>query len=416
VPTSLGKISINKVKEMSVFAGKNIVVGVSGSIAAFKTATWVSDLAKEESLVHVVMSRAAEKFITPLTFGALSGNPVHTEMFPEGQYHSMAHIDLGREADVIIIAPASANTIAKLAGGFADNLLTTTVLATDAPVLVFPAMNSKMYSNQVTQENIRKLESLGFTVVSPDSGMMACKEEGKGRLPEWEVAKEHIAKALSKKDLAGKHFLVTAGPTREPVDPARYLSNRSSGKMGYALASCAWRRGAAVTLVSGPTSLLAPVGVKCIQINSAIQMYDAVMSYSSNSDVVIKAAAVADYRPEVQAEHKVKKDYISLNMRLAQNPDILFELGQNKIDGRLLVGFAAESENLKEEGRKKLKKKNLDLIAVNDISKHNSGFESDTNKVLLIDSRDEQQLPLTTKDATANLILDKIVSLLSDGS
>lgn len=396
---------------MSVFAGKNIVVGVSGSIAAFKTATWVSDLAKEESLVHVVMSQAAEKFITPLTYGALSGNPVHTEMFQKGQYHSMAHIDLGREADIVIIAPASANTIAKLAGGFADNLLTTTVLATTAPVMVFPAMNSKMYSNKVTQENIRKLEGLGFLVVNPDSGMMACKEEGQGRLPEWEVAKEHIAKAMSEKDLLGKHFLVTAGPTRESIDPARYLSNRSSGKMGYALARCAWRRGAQVTLVSGPTSLLDPVGVQCVHVNSARQMYDAVMSHYSNSDVVIKAAAVADYRPEVQSEHKVKKNHIDLTMGLAQNPDILFELGQNKRDGMLLVGFAAESQRLKEEGRKKIEKKNLDLIAVNDISKKNSGFESDTNKVLLIDSVGEEQLPLTTKDATANLILNKIVSL-----
>jgi phosphopantothenoylcysteine decarboxylase/phosphopantothenate--cysteine ligase len=399
------------VKDMSVFAGKNIVVGVSGSIAAFKTATWVSDLAKEESLVHVVMSQAAEKFITPLTYGALSGNPVHTEMFQKGQYHSMAHIDLGREADIVIIAPASANTIAKLAGGFADNLLTTTVLATTAPVMVFPAMNSKMYSNKVTQENIRKLEGLGFLVVNPDSGMMACKEEGQGRLPEWEVAKEHIAKAMSEKDLLGKHFLVTAGPTRESIDPARYLSNRSSGKMGYALARCAWRRGAQVTLVSGPTSLLDPVGVQCVHVNSARQMYDAVMSHYSNSDVVIKAAAVADYRPEVQSEHKVKKNHIDLTMGLAQNPDILFELGQNKRDGMLLVGFAAESQRLKEEGRKKIEKKNLDLIAVNDISKKNSGFESDTNKVLLIDSVGEEQLPLTTKDATANLILNKIVSL-----
>ncbi|MFT5727504.1 MAG: phosphopantothenoylcysteine decarboxylase/phosphopantothenate--cysteine ligase [Desulforhopalus sp.] len=398
-------------KDMSVFAGKNIVVGVSGSIAAFKTATWVSDLAKEESLVHVVMSQAAEKFITPLTYGALSGNPVHTEMFQKGQYHSMAHIDLGREADIVIIAPASANTIAKLAGGFADNLLTTTVLATTAPVMVFPAMNSKMYSNKVTQENIRKLEGLGFLVVNPDSGMMACKEEGQGRLPEWEVAKEHIAKAMSEKDLLGKHFLVTAGPTRESIDPARYLSNRSSGKMGYALARCAWRRGAQVTLVSGPTSLLDPVGVQCVHVNSARQMYDAVMSHYSNSDVVIKAAAVADYRPEVQSEHKVKKNHIDLTMGLAQNPDILFELGQNKRDGMLLVGFAAESQRLKEEGRKKIEKKNLDLIAVNDISKKNSGFESDTNKVLLIDSVGEEQLPLTTKDATANLILNKIVSL-----
>ena len=387
------------------------MVGVSGSIAAFKTATWVSALAKEEALVHVVMSQAAEKFMTPLTYGALSGNPVHTEMFLEGEHHSMAHIDLGREAEIVIIAPASANTIAKLAGGFADNLLTTTVLATNAPVMVFPAMNSKMYNSKVTQENIRKLEGLGFVVVNPDSGMMACKEEGQGRLPEWEVAKEHIAKAMSKKDLQGKHFLVTAGPTREAIDPARYLSNRSSGKMGYALAHCAWRRGANVTLVSGPTAQLNPVGVQCVHVNSARQMYDAVMSHSSSSDVVIKAAAVADFRPDVQSEHKVKKNQIDLTMGLAQNPDILFELGQNKREDMLLVGFAAESENLQEEGRKKLAKKNLDLIAVNDISKKNSGFESDTNKVLLIDSAGEKQLPLTTKDATANLILDKIVSL-----
>lgn len=401
---------------MSVFAGKNIVVGVTGSIAAFKTATWVSDLAKEEALVHVVMSRAAEKFITPLTFGALSANPVHTEMFSANQYHSMAHIDLGREADLVIIAPASANTIAKLAGGFADNLLTTAVLATNAPVLVFPAMNSRMYSNQATQDNLKKLKAMGFTVVHPDSGMMACKEEGQGRLPEWEIAKEHIAKALSKQDLTGQRFLVTAGPTRESIDPARYLSNRSSGKMGYALARCAWRRGAEVTLVSGPTSLSAPTGVPRVQVNSAVEMYDAVMSHATESNVVIKAAAVADYRPKSQFGQKVKKDHIELNLGLTQNPDILFELGKNIREGLLLVGFAAESENLREEGRRKLQKKNLDLIAINDISQNNSGFEADTNKVILMDCRGEEQLPLTTKDATANLILDKIVSLLNDSS
>ena len=401
---------------MSTFAGKNIVVGVTGSIAAFKTATWVSDLAKEEALVHVVMSRAAEKFIAPLTFGALSANPVHTEMFPSDQYHSMAHIDLGREADIVVIAPASANTIAKLAGGFADNLLTTTVLATNAPVLVFPAMNTKMFSNQATQDNLKRLKELGFTIINPDSGMMACKEEGQGRLPEWEVAKEHIAKALCKQDLVGQRFLVTAGPTREYIDPARYLSNRSSGKMGYALARCAWRRGAKVTLVSGPTSLLQPTGVHCVQVNSAMEMHDAVMSYAADSSVVVKAAAVADYRPETQFDQKVKKDHVELTLSLTQNPDILLALGNDKKKGILLVGFAAESENLKAEGRKKLKKKNLDLIAVNDICKKNSGFEADTNKVLLMDATGENQLPLTTKDATANLILDKIVSLLNKKS
>lgn len=399
---------------MSVFAGKNIVVGVTGSIAAFKVATWVSDLAKEEALVHVVMSRAAEKFIAPLTFGALSANPVHTEMFSADQHHSMAHIDLGSEADIVLIAPASANTIAKLAGGFADNLLTTTVLATNAPVLVYPAMNSKMFSNRATQRNIRKLKEMGFTVVDPASGMMACKETGQGRLPEWPVAKEHIAKALSKQDLKGQRFLVTAGPTRESIDPARYLSNRSSGKMGYALARCAWRRGAHVTLVSGPTSLSVPTGVEYVQVHSALEMYDAVLSHAEVSQVVIKAAAVADYRPETQSRQKVKKDKIELTLALTQNPDILFELGKIKKKGQLLVGFAAESENLQEEGRKKLTKKNLDLIAINDISKSNSGFETDTNRVLLLDAGGENQLPLTSKDATANLIVDKIVSLFAN--
>ena len=395
---------------MSAFSGKNIVVGVTGSIAAFKVAGWVSDLAKEEAFVHVVMSGSAEKFVTPLTFGALSGSVVHTQMF-SGDYHSMAHIDLGREADLVVIAPASANTIAKLASGVADNLLTTTVLATRAPVLVFPAMNTNMYNKAVTQRNIAKLRELGYLVVDPDSGMMACKQKGQGRLPEWEVAKEFIAKSLSPQDLSGKKYLITAGPTREAIDPARYLSNRSSGKMGYALAQCAWRRGADVTLVSGPTALKVPVGVTAIDVKSADEMYGTVMSFADKADVIIKSAAVADYRPEKQCQQKVKKDNIELNLSLTQNPDILFQLGKTKRKGLKLIGFAAESENLRKEGRRKLEKKNLDLIAVNDISKKNSGFEADTNRVLLIDGKGEQQLPLTTKEATADLILDKVQSL-----
>lgn len=395
---------------MTAITGKNIVVGVTGSIAAFKVAGWVSDLAKEESLVHVIMSKSGQQFVTPQTFGALSGNAVHTDMFTP-DHESMAHIDLGREADLVVIAPASANTIAKIAAGFADNLLTTTVLATSAPVLIFPAMNSKMYSNPATQSNLEKLKRLGYQVIAPDSGMMACKEEGQGRLPEWEVAKEHIIKALTDQDLSGKRFLITAGPTREAIDPARYLSNRSSGKMGYELARSAWRRGAEVDLVSGPTSLSVPVGVHSIAINSAVEMHDAVMSLISHADVVIKSAAVADYRPETQFSNKVKKERIELSLPLVQNPDILLELGKIKKDGLLLVGFAAESENLSKEGKRKLKKKNLDLIAVNDISKSNSGFEAETNRVLLIDSAGEEQLPLTSKQATADLILDKVLSL-----
>ncbi|TKB09324.1 bifunctional phosphopantothenoylcysteine decarboxylase/phosphopantothenate--cysteine ligase CoaBC [Desulforhopalus sp. IMCC35007] len=397
---------------MTVFSGKNIVVCVTGSIAAFKTAIWVSDLAKEEALVHVIMSRSAEKFITPLTFGALSGNLVHTDMFMGEANNSMAHIDLGRDADIVVIAPASANTIAKLAAGFADNLITTTVLATRAPVLVFPAMNSRMYDNPATVRNIEILKGLGFTVINPGSGMMACKEEGQGRLPDWDLAKECLAAALAKQDLAGRRILVTAGPTREAIDPARFLGNRSSGKMGYALARCAKRRGAQVILVSGPTALSQPHGVERVDVKSAREMAKAVHFHAEDCDVIIKAAAVADYRPETSFTEKVKKEGIDLNLALIQNPDILFELGKKKKQGQVLVGFAAESENLRQEGQRKLDRKNLDLIAVNDISATSSGFEVDTNKVLLIDRSGEQQLPLTTKDGTADLILDRIVSIL----
>lgn len=398
---------------MSVFSGKNIVVCVSGSIAAFKVATWVSDLAKEEAIVHVVMSKAAEKFITPLTFSALSGNRVHTDMFAGADDVPMAHIDLGREADLIVIAPASANTIAKLACGISDNLLTTTALATRAPVLVFPAMNSKMYSHRATQQNLLKLRELGYAVIDPDSGVMACKEEGQGRLVEWEDAKEHIAFTLSHKDFAGRKILITAGPTREAIDPARFISNRSSGKMGYALACCAQRRGAEVILVSGPTTLPPPLGVQCIKVQSGDEMYEAVMAHSETCDVVIKSAAVADYRPAEYFKQKVKKDRIDLCLQLAQNRDILLELGGIKKPGQILVGFAAESEKLREAGLKKLHAKNLDLIAVNDISSENSGFEVDTNKILLLTRTGEHQLPLTSKHATSDLILDHVARLQS---
>lgn len=396
---------------MSVFSGKNIVVCVTGSIAAFKVAGWVSDLAKEEALVHVVMTRAAEKFITPLTFSALSGNRVHTDMFAGAGEAPMAHIDLGREADLMVVAPASANTIAKLGCGISDNLLTTTALATRAPVLVFPAMNSKMYAHRATVGNLTRLRDLGYFVINPDSGLMACKEEGQGRLVEWDAAKEHIATLLSRQDFAGKKILVTAGPTREPIDPARFISNRSSGKMGYALARCARRRGAEVVLVSGPTALEPPLGVQCIKVQSGDEMYKAVMSHSEKCDVIIKSAAVADYRPAEYFEQKVKKDRIDLNLKLAQNRDILLDLGARKKAGQILVGFAAESEKLREAGRKKLQAKKLDLIAVNDISSENSGFEVDTNRILLLTESGEHQLPLTSKHATSDLILDHVARL-----
>jgi len=397
----------------TVFAGKKIVVGVTGSIAAFKVAGWVSDLAKEESIVSVVMTSSATKFVAPLTFAALSGNEVHTEMFSAAKDATMAHISLGREADVVLVAPATANTIAKLAHGMADDLLTTTVLATRAKVLVCPAMNSRMYSHVTTQQNIVKLKELGYTIIDPDSGMMACKEEGEGRLPEWEVVKEYLARSISRQDLLGQKILVTAGPTREPLDPARYLSNRSSGKMGYALAQTACRRGADVTLVSGPGSLICPPGVNLVRVETALDMFDAVLSRSRDCSIIVKAAAVADYRPEKCFTHKVKKEQIDSRLTLLRNPDILLELGKRKSAGQLLVGFAAESRNLEQEGRKKLHNKNLDLIAVNDISDENSGFEVDNNRVLLIGAAGVETLPYTSKLHTAHLIWDRVVALVA---
>jgi phosphopantothenoylcysteine decarboxylase/phosphopantothenate--cysteine ligase len=396
----------------NVFAGKKIVIGITGSIAAFKVAGWVSDLAKEEALVSVVMTASATKFIAPLTFAALSGNDVHTDMFSADREDTMAHISLGRDADVVLIAPATANTIAKLAGGFADDLLSTAILATRSRVLVCPAMNSRMYSHPATRQNISRLKTLGYTVIDPDSGMMACKEEGEGRLPEWDEVKEYLAQSLSIQDLQGQQILVTAGPTREPLDPARFLSNRSSGKMGYALARSAYRRGAEVTLVSGPSTLPCPTGVTMVKVETAMEMYDVVLENAKKSSVIIKAAAVADYRPEQLFKHKVKKEQIDTELMLERNPDILLELGKRKQRGQLLVGFAAESQNLRQEGMKKLQNKNLDFIAVNDISGDSTGFEVDSNQVLLIGASGAESLPYTSKLHTADLILDRVTALL----
>ncbi len=397
----------------SVFAGKKIVIGVTGSIAAFKVAGWVSDLAKEEALVSVVMTPSATKFVTPLTFAALSGNDVYTEMFSAAKEDTMAHINLGRDADLLLIAPATANTIAKLANGFADDLLTTTVLATRAKVLVCPAMNSRMYSHPSTKCNIAGLKELGYLVIDPACGTMACKEKGEGRLPEWEEVKESLARSLTPQSLEGQRVLITAGPTREPLDPARFLSNRSSGKMGYALARSAFRRGAEVILISGPSMLACPAGINMVKVQTAIDMYNAVLAHAKDCSVIIKAAAVADYRPEKVFEHKVKKDQIDTQLMLERNPDILLELGKRKKVGQVLVGFAAESRDLKQEGIKKLKNKNLDFIAVNNISDNSTGFEVENNQVLLIGASGAETLPYTSKLHTADLIWDRIVSLLA---
>ncbi len=397
----------------NVFTGKNIIIGVSGSIAAFKVAGWVSDLAKEEANVSVIMTSSAGEFVTPLTFASLSGNPVHTGMFDKGNVDPMAHINLGRDADLLVIAPATANIIAKLAAGIADDILTTTVLATRANVLVCPAMNSRMYNHPATKRNISTLQALGYRIIHPASGKMACKEEGDGRLPEWESVKEELVRIFTPQDFKGVEVLITAGPTREPLDPARFLSNRSSGKMGYALAQAVSRRGAQVTLISGPSVLACPGNVTLLKVQTALEMYEAVLAHAAKATLIIKAAAVADYRPQTVYNHKVKKENITKELVLERNPDILFELGKRKVSGQILVGFAAESTNLFQEGQKKLERKNLDLIAVNDISGNSTGFETESNQIHLVSEAGVETLPHTSKLHTADLLLDRIIPLLS---
>jgi phosphopantothenoylcysteine decarboxylase/phosphopantothenate--cysteine ligase len=397
----------------TTFAGKRIVVGVTGSIAAFKVAGWVSSLTKEEARVAVMMTDSACRFVAPLTFAALSGERVHTSLFTQEGADVISHIQLAREADLVVIAPATAHTIARLAHGLADDLLSCTVLATRAKVLVCPAMNSQMYSHPAVQENIEKLKGYGCQVLTPESGRMACREEGPGRLPEWEQAREVMLQILAVPDLTGEKILITAGPTREPLDPARFLSNRSSGKMGYALARTAKRRGAEVILISGPTKLACPPGVSCVQVETAREMEEAVLEHCHQASVVIKAAAVSDFRPAMHFAEKVKKEQAELQLTLEQTTDILKELGRRKKKaGFLLVGFAAESQNHTAEGAKKLKNKNLDLIAINDIGSAHTGFEADTNQVTLLDKNGSSPLPLVSKEQTADLVWDHVVRML----
>jgi len=393
------------------FAGKRIVFGVTGSIAAFKVAGWVSALAKEEALIDVVMTEAAAKFVAPLTFASLSGRPVFEDMFSAEQEGGISHIGLSREADCILIAPATAKTIAHLAYGLADDLLSTTVLAARIPVIICPAMNVQMYEHPATVNNLNILREFGYHIIEPDSGLMACGEEGSGRLPEWEQVAEYVLRQILSQDLAGQKILVTAGPTREPYDPVRFISNRSSGKMGFALAKTAFRRGAEVTLISGPTAQQPPAGVECVNITTALEMHQAVMERYEDKSIIVKAAAVSDFRCATQYDEKIKKNRSSLVMELEQNPDILKELGRLCDHNRqLLIGFAAESSNIEEEGRKKLLDKKLDLIAVNDISSASAGSEVDNNQITLIDSFQVVKLLHTSKLQTADLIWDHVVS------
>lgn len=405
--TRFGKIT----SMANVFAGKRIVVGVTGSIAAFKVAGWVSTMAKNEARVSVIMTDAAQKFITPLTFAALSGEAPYISMFEERMENAMSHIELAQDGSLFIIAPATAHTIARLAHGMADDLLSASFLATRAPVIVCPAMNSNMYLHPSVQKNLKQLRDLGCYIAEPGTGKMACKDEGQGRLIEWDDISDDIERYLHHQDLEGQTVLITAGPTREAMDPARFISNRSSGKMGFALAKAAYHRGAKVVLISGPTVLQVPDGIQRIDVESADQMYFAVMREAQYATIIVKSAAVSDFRPRSYNEDKVKKEDAELAIPLERNPDILLDLGKRYPD-KFLVGFAAESKQIVEEGRKKLIRKNLKMVVANDICSPDSGFESDTNKVYLIDENEVNELHLSSKQETAHQIFDCITRKL----
>ena len=390
--------------------GKTIVLGVTGGIACFKAAALASMLVKQHANVQVIMTENATKFVTPLTFEQLTGRKALTDTFDRNFQHSVEHIAVADQADLVLIAPATANIIAKLAHGLADDMLTTTVLACDCPKAIAPAMNTKMYENPVTQDNLSTLRRYGWEVAEPASGHLACGTEGKGRLPEPEELLELCLHAIAReKDLCGKRVLVTAGPTREALDPVRYLTNRSSGRMGYAIAKAAARRGAEVTLVSGPTALPRPGYMEIVDIESAQEMFEAVTSRAPDMDIIIKAAAVADYRPADVAEDKIKKKDGDLSIPLERTQDILGTLGQRKREGQFLCGFSMETRDLIENSRKKLTKKNLDMVAANNVKVEGAGFGVETNVLTLITAEGEKELPLMSKDAAADALLDAIL-------
>ncbi|NPV27713.1 MAG: bifunctional phosphopantothenoylcysteine decarboxylase/phosphopantothenate--cysteine ligase CoaBC [Firmicutes bacterium] len=393
--------------------GKVVLVGVTGGIAAYKMVDLVSRLKKLGADVFVVMTEAATRFVTPLVMRTISQNPVSIDTFAETSTGPVQHIDLAQRADVVLIAPATANIVGKIAHGIADNLLSTLVMATRAPVLIAPSMNVNMYENPIFQENLARLRRLGFQIIEPASGHLACGDTGKGRLPEPEVIIEAILTTLHvKQDLRGKTVLVTAGATREALDPVRFITNHSTGKMGYALAEAARDRGARVILVSGPTNLAPPANVTFIPVTSAIEMYEAVMKHFPTSHIVVKAAAVADYRPKRRAEQKIKKGEGNLIIELERNPDILYELGKRK-EHQILVGFAAESENVIEYAKNKIQQKNLDLIVANDITQTGAGFGEETNIVTLISANGLMvDLPKLSKYEVAHRIFDAVTELI----
>lgn len=393
--------------------GKTILLGVTGGIAAYKAAALASALVKLHAAVEVVMTQNATEFITPLTFEQLTGRRTMVDTFDRNFIHQVEHISLAERTDLVIIAPATANVCAKLAHGLADDMLTTTVLACRCPKLIAPAMNTNMYENPVTQDNLTTLRHYGWDVITPASGRLACGAVGAGKLPEPEDLVWHILRHIGMEhDLSGKKVLITAGPTQESIDPVRYLTNHSSGKMGYALAKMAMLRGADVTLISGPTALTPPSFVKLVRVTSANDMFNAVRAHATEADFIFKAAAVADYTPSTYCDEKIKKADDALSIPLARTQDILGYLGANRRVGQVICGFSMETQNMVENSRAKLQKKSVDMICANNLRQEGAGFGVDTNVITLITKNEITELPLLSKDQAAKVIIDKAMELM----
>ena len=391
--------------------GKHIVLGVTGSIAAYKIASLASMLVKKQADVTVIMTPNATNFINPITFESLTGNKCLVDTFDRNFQFQVEHVALAKLADVFLVAPASANVIAKAAHGIADDMLATTFLACQCPKIFAPAMNTRMYQNPIVQDNINTLRDYGMEVVVPASGYLACGDTGEGKMPEPEVLFEAVLRALTPKDLEGKKVLVTAGPTQEKLDPVRYISNHSTGKMGYAVAAAAVRRGADVTLVSGKVELTPPMGVQVVPVVSAADMAQAVKDVAAGQDIIIKAAAVADYRPRVMAVEKLKKKDEDLSVELERTEDILAWLGAHRREGQILCGFSMETEHLLENSRAKLEKKKIDMIVANNLKQEGAGFGTDTNVVTLLTKDRTEELPLLSKEEVADRLLDPLLTL-----
>ena len=395
--------------------GKTVLLGVTGSIAAYKIAYLASALKKRHADVHVLMTENATNFINPITFETLTGNKCLVDTFDRNFQFQVEHVSIAKKADVVMIAPASANVIGKLAHGIADDMLTTTIMACKCKKFISPAMNTNMFENPVVQDNLKILEHYGYEVIAPASGYLACGDTGAGKMPEPETLLAYIERETAcEKDLKGKKILVTAGPTQESIDPVRYITNHSSGKMGYAIAKAAMLRGADVTLVSGRTAIEPPMFVNLVPVVTAKDMYEAVTSVSDEQDIIIKAAAVADYRPAKVSDEKVKKSDGQMSIELERTDDILKYLGEHKREGQFLCGFSMETQNVIGNSRAKLTKKNLDMVAANNVKVEGAGFQGDTNVLTLITQDEEVSLPLMSKEDAALKILDKILLLTSD--